>query len=165
MTNVNGRSAAAKKAVETRKRKKYEAMREEQIQSARRDYLYHKLTDEQRDAIDEKLDSSTYGFDDDFEEFIRNKEYEVMDDIRALLREGTHPALILHALNVGNCDAQISTGSGGFTIDKKKLLEEVLLEEKFSALDVYLDEDEVFGIDYEDFDIPPALTAEAVANI
>ena len=165
MANATDRSVAARKAHETRKRNKYEAKRDDAIQSARRHYLYEHLTDEQRDAIDEKLDSSTYGFDDEFEEFIRNKEYEVMDDVRALLREGTHPALILHALNVGNCDAQISTGPGGFTIDKKKLLEEVLLEEKFSALDVYLDDDEVSGIDYEDFDIPPALTAEAVANI
>jgi hypothetical protein len=59
MLTATGRSAAAKKAVETRKRDRYEAMREEKIQSARRDYLYQKLTDEQRDAIDTQLDSST----------------------------------------------------------------------------------------------------------
>jgi predicted DNA binding protein len=59
MSTATGRSAAAKKANETRKRNKYEARRQEQIQSARRDYLYSKLTDEQREAIDAQLDSST----------------------------------------------------------------------------------------------------------
>jgi hypothetical protein len=165
MAKVTSRSEAAKKAVETRKRKRYEAMREEKIQTARRNYLYNKLKDEQRDAIDEQLDSSTYGFDDEFEDFIRNKESEVLDDIRTLLREDIHPALILHALQIGNCEPQISTGSGGFTINKKKLLEEVLLEEEFRTFDVYLDEDEVSGINYEDFDIPPAAAEEGGANI
>ena len=165
MSTAIGRSEAAKKAVETRKRNKYEAMREEQIQSARRNYLYNQLTDEQRDAIDTQLDSSTCIFDDEFEEFIRDKESEVMDDIRALLHDGIHPAVVLCALEIGNCEAQISTGHGGFTIDKAKLLEEVLLEEEFRTLDVYVDEDEVSGIDYEDFDIPPALKDEAVGHI
>jgi hypothetical protein len=55
MTNATGRSAAAKKASETRKRNRYQAKRDEAIQSARRDYLYDKLTDEQREAIDEQL--------------------------------------------------------------------------------------------------------------
>jgi hypothetical protein len=165
MTNATGRSAAAKKAVETRKRNKYESRRAEQIQSARRDYLYNKLTDEQRDAIDEKLDSSTYGFDDEFEEFIRNKESEVMDDIRALLRDGIHPAVVLCALEVGNCEAQISTGRGGFTIDKKKLLEEVLREEEFRFVDTDVDEDDVEGINYEDFQIPLALEKEGGATL
>lgn len=157
MLTATGRSQAAKKASETRKHNKYAAMRDEAIQSARRQHLYSTLTDEQRDAIDAQIDSSTCIFDDEFEEFIRDKESEVMDDIRALLRDGIHPAVVLCALEVGNCDAQISTGYGGFTIDKKKLLAEVLLEEEFRALDAYLDEDEVSGIDYEDFDIPPAL--------
>jgi hypothetical protein len=165
MLTATGRSAAAKKASETRKHNKYEAMRDEAIQSARRQHLYDKLTGEQRDAIDTQLDSSTCIFEDEFEEFIRDKEAEVMDDIRALLSDGIHPAMVLCALEVGNCEAQISTGHGGFTIDKQKLLGEVLLEEDFRALDVYLDEDEVSGIDNEDFDIPPALKAEAVANI
>jgi hypothetical protein len=89
----------------------------------------------------------------------------VMDDIRALLREGIHPALILQALDVGNCEAQISTGPGGFTIDKKKLLEEVLSEEEFRSLDVDLEEDDVEGINYADFDIPPAAAEEGGANI
>jgi hypothetical protein len=165
MASATGRSAAAKKANVTRKRKKYEAKRDEAIQSARRDYLYDKLTDEQRDAIDEQLDSSTYGFDDEFEEFIRNKEFEVMDDIRALLRDGIHPAVILNALEVGNCQTEISTGRGGFTIDKKNLLVEVLREEEFRSVDTYLDQDEVEGINYEDFDIPPAAAEEGGANV
>lgn len=160
MTNATGRSAAAKKASETRKRNRYEAKRDEAIQSARRDYLCDKLTDEQRDAIDEQLDSSTYGFDDEFEEFIRNKESEVMNDIRALLRDGIHPAVILNALEVGNCQAEISTGRGGFTIYKKNLLNEVLLEEEFHSVDTYVDEGEVAGINHEDFAIPPALEKE-----
>jgi len=157
MANATGRSAAARKANETRKRNKYEAKRDEAIQSARRGHLYDKLTDEQRDAIDEQLDSSTYGFDDEFEEFIRNKESEVMDDIRALLRDGIHPAVILNALEVGNCQTEISTGRGGFAIDKKNLLDEVLLEEEFDSVGTYVDEGEVAGINYEDFAIPPAL--------
>jgi hypothetical protein len=165
MLTATGRSEAAKKASETRNRNKYEAMREEKIQSARREYLYHQLTDEQRDAIDTQLDSSTCIFEDEFEEFIRDTESEVMNDIRALLRDGIHPAVVLCALEVGGCDAQISTGRGGFTIDKEKLLEEVLLEKEFRALDVYLDEDEVPGIDYEDFDIPPALEKEGGATL
>ena len=165
MLTATGRSAAAKKANETRKRNKYKAMREEQIQSARRHYLYNKLTDEQRDVIDAQLDSSTCGLDDEFEEFIREKESEVMDDIRALLREGIHPALILQALDVGNCEAQVSTGCGGFTIDKKKLLQGVLLEEEFRTLDVYLGEDEVSGINYGEFDIPPAVAEEGGTTI
>ena len=156
MANATGRSAAAKKANETRKRNKYEALRDEQIQSARRDYLYKQLADEQRDAIDEQLDSSTCAFEDEFEEFIRNKESEVMDDIRVLLRDGLHPAVILNALEVGNCETQISTGRGGFTIDKQNLLEEVLLEEEFHSIDTYVDMDEVDGINYEEFDIPVA---------
>lgn len=165
MPTFTGRSAAAKKAVETRKRNKYESMRAEKIQSARRDYLYNKLTHEQRDAIDEQLDSSTYGFNDAFEEFIRDKESEVMDDIRGLLREGVQPAVVLRALEVGNCEAQISTGVGGFTIDKEQLLNEVLLEEEFHSLDTEVDEREVPGIGYEDFDIPPALEKEGGTTV
>jgi hypothetical protein len=165
MAKVTSRSEAAKKAVATRKRERYEAMREEKIQTARRDYLYNKLTDEQRDAIDQQLDSSTHAFDDEFEDFIRNKESEVMDDIRTLLRQDVHPALILHALQIGNCEPQISTGPGGFTIDKKKLLEEVLLEEEFRSLDVDLEKNYVEGINYADFDIPPAMAEEGGANI
>jgi hypothetical protein len=165
MTNTTGRSEAAKKASETRKRNKYEAIREEAIQSARREYLYNKLTHEQRDAIDEQLDSSTYGFDDEYEEFIRNKESEVMDDIRSLLRKGIHPAVILNALEGGNCETEISTGRGGFTIDKQNLLKEVLLEEEFHSVDTSVDTDEVEGIDYENFDIPPALEKEGGASV
>lgn len=165
MISSNRRSAAAKKANETRKRNKYEALRDEQIQSARRDYLYNQLTDEQRDAIDEQLDSSTGVFEDEFEEFIRNKESEVMDDIRVLLRKGIHPAVILNALEVGNCETEISTGRGGFTIDKQNLLKEVLLEEEFHSVDTYVDTDEVEGIDYENFDIPPALGKEGGATV
>jgi hypothetical protein len=88
MLTATGRSAATKKANETRKRNKYEENREAAIQSARRNYLYNQLTDEQREAIDEQLDSSTCAFEDEFEEFIRNKESEVMNDIRVLLRKG-----------------------------------------------------------------------------
>jgi hypothetical protein len=44
MLTATGRSAAAKKASETRKRNKYEAMHDEVIQSARRQHL---TTDEQ----------------------------------------------------------------------------------------------------------------------
>src|SRR5512142_2365842 len=87
----------SQKAVETRKRNRYQAMRDKKIQSARRAYLYNKLTDEQREAIDDQLDSSTCSFDDELEEFVVNKECEVAEDIRALLREGIHPALILCA--------------------------------------------------------------------
>jgi hypothetical protein len=163
MLTATGRSTAAKKASETRKRNKYEAQRDEAIQSARRQYLYTKLTDEERDAVDEQLDSSTHGFEDEFEDFIRGKESEVMDDIRILLRGGMHPALILIALEVGNCEVQISTGHGGFTIDKKNLLKEVLLEEQFLALDTYVDEEAVVGIDYKEFDIPPALEEKGEA--
>jgi hypothetical protein len=163
MLTATGRSAAAKKASETRNRNKYEAMREEKIQSARREYLYDKLTDEQRDAIDEQLDSSTYGFDDELEEFVRNKESEVMDDIRALLRDSIQPALILQALEAGNCGVEFSTG--GFTIDKKSLLDEVLREEQFRSMDTYVDEDEVEGVNYEDFDIPPALEKEGGTTV
>jgi hypothetical protein len=160
MLTATGRSAAAKKASETRKRNKYEAMHDEAIQSARRQHLYDKLTDEQRDAIDTQLDSSTCIFEDEFEEFIRDKESEVMDDIRALLRDGIHPAVVLCALEVGNCETQISTGRGGFTIDKENLLNEALLEEEFCSVDTYLDDDDVKGIKYEAFDIPPAMMEE-----
>jgi hypothetical protein len=163
MKNENGRSEAARKASETRKRNKYEAIREEKIQSARRELLYSKLTDEQREAIEEQLDSSTYGFDEELEEFILNKEYEVVGDIRTLLRDGIHPALILQALEAGHCETQFSTG--GFTIDKKSLLDEVLREEEFRSIDTYVDEDEVEDVSYEDFDIPPALPEEGGATI
>jgi hypothetical protein len=165
MSTATGRSAAAKKGNETRKRNKYEAMRHEAIQSARRQHLYDKLTDEQRDAIDAQLDSSTCVFDDEFEEFIRNKESEVMDDIRGLLREGIHPAVILRALEVGNSETQISMGRGGFTIDKEELLKEVLLEQEFHSVDTYVVEDEVPAIDYENFDIPPAAEKEGGATV
>lgn len=165
MSNATSRSAAAKKANETRKRNKYEAMRREAIQSARRQHLYDKLTDEQRDAIDAHLDSSTCVFEDEFEEFIRNKECEVMDDIRGLLREGIHPSVILRALEVGSCETQISTGRGGLAIDKEELLTEVLLEQEFHSVDTYVNEDEVPGIEYGDFDIPPALAEETGANL
>jgi hypothetical protein len=104
-------------------------------------------------------------FEDEFEEFIRNKESEVMDDIRALLRDGIHPAVILNALEAGNCQTEISTGSGGFTIDKKNLLNEVLLEEEFRSMDTYVDEGEVPGINYDDFAIPPALEKEGGMSI
>jgi hypothetical protein len=147
MSIATSRSAAAKKANETRKRNKYEAIRHEAIQSARRQHLYDKLTDEQREAIDRQLDSSTCVFDEEFEEFIRNKESEVMDNIRGLLREGIHPAVILRALEGGNCEMQISTGRGGFMIDKEELLKEVLLEQEFHSVDTHVDEDEVPGIE------------------
>ena len=163
MLTTTGRSAAAKKAVETRKRKRYEAIRDEKIQSARREYLYGKLTDEQREYIDDQLDSSTYSFDDEFEEFVFNKEREVAGDIRALLREGIHPALILQALDAGNCGVEFPTG--GFTINKKKLLDVVLREEEFRLVDTDLAENDVQGIDYADFDIPPALEKKGCATV
>jgi hypothetical protein len=163
MLTATGRSPAVKKAVETRKRNKYEAMREEKIQSARRAYLYNNLTDEQRDAIEEQLDSSTYGFDDELEEFVFNKEYEVVSDLRALLRDGIHPALILQALEGGSCGVVFPTD--GFTIDKKSLLDKVLREEEFRSVDTDVDEDEVSGIDYGDFDVPPALEKEGGATL
>jgi len=163
MLTATGRSPAAKKAVETRKRNKYEAMREEKIQSARRVYFYNKLTDEQRDTIEERLDSSTYAFDDELEEFVLNKEYEVVSDLRALLRDGIHPALILQALEAGSCGVVFPTD--GFTIDKKSLLDKVLREEEFRSVDTDVDEDEVSGIDYGDFDIPPASEKEGGATL
>jgi len=165
MLTATDRSAAAKKAFETRKRNRYEQKREDAIQSARHDYLYHNLTDEQRDAIDTQLDSSTCVFEDEFEEFLRNKESEVMDDIRGLLHDGIQPGVVLRALEVGNCETQISTGRGGFTIDKENLLKEVLLEEEFHSVDTYVDEDEVEGINYKDFDIPAALEKEGAASL
>ena len=155
MLTATGRSEAAKKAVETRKRNRYEQKREQAIQSARREYLYNKLTDEEREAVEEQLDSSTYSFDDDLEDFVLNKEYEVANDIRALLRDGIHPGLILGVLEAGNCSVKFPTG--GFTIDKKSLLDKVLGEEEFRLADTDVDDDDVEGIDYEDFDIPPAL--------
>jgi hypothetical protein len=85
---------------------RYQQKREEAIQSARRQYLYDKLSNEQREAIDDQVDSSTYSFDDDLEEFVVNKECEVAADIRALLREGIHPALILCAFEAGNCTVE-----------------------------------------------------------
>lgn len=163
MLTATGRSDAAKKASETRKRNKYEAMRDEKIQSARREYLYNKLTDEQREAIEEQLDSSTYAFDDELEDFVLNKEYEVASDIRALLRDGIHPALILGALEAGNCSVEFPTG--GFTIDKKSLLDKVLSEEEFRLVDTDVDDDDVEGINYGDFDIPPVLEKEGGATL
>ena len=64
MLTADGRSEAAKKANETRKRNRYEAMCDEAmcdeaIQSARRQHLYSTLNDEQRDAIDTQIDSTT----------------------------------------------------------------------------------------------------------
>jgi hypothetical protein len=158
MLTATGRSEAAKKAVETRKRNRYEQKREEAIQSARRQYLYDKLSDEQREAIDDQIDSSTYSFDDELEDLVINKECEVADDIRALLRKGIHPALILCAFEAGNCAVEFPTG--GFTIDKKKLLDLVLGENEFRSVDTDVDEEDVEGIDYEDFDIPPVLEKE-----
>jgi hypothetical protein len=163
MLTAIGRSEAAKKAVETRKRNRYEQEREEAIQSARRQYLYNKLSEEQREAIDDQIDSSTYSFDDELEDFVINKECEVADDIRALLREGIHPALILSAFEAGNCTVQFPTG--GFTIDKKKLLDVVLREKEFRSVDTDVDEEDVSGIDYGDFDIPPALEKEGGATL
>jgi hypothetical protein len=159
-TSVISRS---EKAALTRKHNKYERKRQAAIQAARRQYLYNKLSDEQREAIDEQLDSSTYSFDDDLEDFVVNKECEVAADIRALLREGIHPALILCAFEAGNCTVQFPTG--GFTIDKKRLLDVVLREDEFRSvdIDVDLEEDEVEGIDYEDFYIPPAMAEKGGA--
>jgi hypothetical protein len=161
MLTVTGRSEAARKASETRKRNRYEQKREEAIQSARREYLYNKLTDEQHEAIEQQLDSSTYGFDDELEEFVLNKEYEVVSDLRALLRSGIHPALILLAFEAGSCTAVFPTG--GFTIDKKRLLGEVLREEEFRFVDTDVHEEDVEGISYDDFDIPPVLEKGGVA--
>jgi hypothetical protein len=163
MLTATGRSEAAKKAVETRKRNRYEQKREEAIQSARRKYLYNKLTDEQREAIDDQLDSSTYSFDDELEDFVRNKEYEVVCDIRALLRGNIHPALVLQALEAGNCSVYLPTA--GFTIDKKSLLDEVLQEEEFRSVDTDVDEEDVEGINYEDLDIPPAVSEKVGTTI
>lgn len=155
MLTATGRSEAARKASETRKRNRYEQKREEAIQSARREYLYNKLTDEQREAIEQQLDSSTYGFDDELEEFVLNKEHEVVSDLRALLRSGIHPALILLAFEAGGCSAVFPTD--GFTIDKRRLLGEVLREEEFRFVDTDVDEEDVDGISYDEFDIPPVL--------
>jgi hypothetical protein len=86
--------------------------------------------------------------------------------LAAAARQSTTFAVsLLRALEVGNCETQISTGRGGFTIDKKNLLDEVLLEEEFRSVDTYLDEDDVEGINYEDFDIPPAASEEGRALI
>ena len=145
----------SEKAALTRKQNKYEEKRQAAIQSARRQYLYNKLTDEQREAIEQQLDSSTYGFDDELEEFVLNKEYEVVSDLRALLHTGIHPALILLAFEAGSCTAVFPTA--GFTIDKKRLLGEVLREEEFRFVDTDVDEEDVEGICYDDFDIPPVL--------
>jgi hypothetical protein len=135
-TSIMSRS---EKAAFTRKQNRNEEKREAAIQSARREYLYGKLTDEQRESIEDRLDSSTYSFDDELEEFVFNKECEVADDIRALLRDGIHPGLILGVLEAGNVSVEFPTG--GFTIDKKSLLDQVLREEEFRL---------------EDFDVPPA---------
>ena len=158
MLTATNRSEAARKASETRKRNRYEQKREEAIQSARRHYLYKKLSDEQRETIDDQIDASTYSFDDELEDFVINKENEIADDIRALLREGIHPALILGAFEAGNCFSEFPTA--GFTIDKQKLLDLVLGEKEFRSVDTHVDEEDVEGIDYEDFDIPPVLEKE-----
>jgi len=142
---------------------RYQQKREEAIQSARRQYLYNKLSNEQREAIDDQLDSSTYSFDDGLEEFVVNKECEVAADIRALHREGIHPALILGAFEAGNCTVEFPTG--GFTTDKKRLLDVPLREDEFRSVDSDIDfeEDEVEAIDYEDFYIPPAMAEKGGA--
>ena len=154
MTKTTGRSEAARKASETRKHNRYEHKRQAAIQSARREYLYNKLTDEQREAIEQQLDSSTYGFDDELEEFVLNKEHEVVSDLRALLRSGIHPALILLAFEAGSSAAVFP--ACGFAIDKKRLLGQVLREEEFRLVGTDVDEEDVEGISYDDFDIPPA---------
>ena len=76
MQTATGRSAAAKKANETRKRNKYEAKRDEAIQSARRRYLYEQLTDTERESVEYELLSATSGLDEELEEWLTEKEWE-----------------------------------------------------------------------------------------
>ena len=55
--------------------------------------------------------------------------------------------------------------TAGFTIDKKGLLDEVLREEEFRSVDTDVDEEDVEGINYEDLDIPPAVSEKGGTTI
>jgi hypothetical protein len=178
MQTATGRSAAAKKANETRKRNKYEAKRDEAIQSARRRYLYEQLTDAERESVEDELLSATSGLDEELEEWLTEKEWEAKEVLRSLLRKGVKAAVILASIENSDVPAEFSTGRGGFSFNLNDLLNHVLLEDEFigmngstpeerkkrwNATDTYISEDAVAGMDESEYDIPPALTEPVTA--
>jgi hypothetical protein len=178
MANATDRSLAAIKASETRKRNKYEAKRDEAIQSARRRYLYEQLTDAERESVEDELLSATSGLDEELEEWVTEKEWEAKEVLRSLLHKGVKAAIILASIENGDVPAEFSTGGGGFSFSLNVLLNQVLLEDEFigmngsapeerekrwNAADTYISEDEVPGMDESEYDIPPALTEPVTA--
>jgi hypothetical protein len=69
--------------------------------------------------------------------------------------QGIHPAPILCALELRNCGFEFP--AGGFMPEKKSLLNKVLRRKKFVRWNTDVDEEDVKGINYEDFNIPPAV--------
>jgi hypothetical protein len=163
----------SQKAALTRKRNKYEAKRDQAIQSARRHYLYEQLTDVERESVEDELLSATSGLDEELEEWLTEKEWEAKEVLRSLLRKGVKAAIILASIENSDAPAEFSTGRGGFSFNLKDLLNEVLIEVEFlgmngstpeerekrwNATDRYISQEEVPGMDESEYDIPPALT-------
>jgi thiamine biosynthesis protein ThiC len=179
MTNVNGRSAAAKKANETRKRNKYEQVREEKLQAARRSFLWHKMTEAEHDLVLDELHGATRTFAKKLEEWFLEQQEEAKHALRTLLRQGVKYTTILAAIESGYVESTYSTGrGGGFSFSYADLLEDVVYEDEFleteqltpaaqqkmwEVTETYIGADEVVGMDESEYDIPPALPEPVAA--
>jgi len=173
------RSEAAKKASETRKRNRYEQMREERIQSARRDYLYNKLSSEQRADIEAQLDSATCDFDEELENWFQEKEEAAKEVLRGLLRKSVSYVTILAAIETDNVRTTASTGRGGCSFNLSDLLYDVTREKEFLGMnqttseeqqrmwaltDTVLGKSEMEGMDESEYDIPLPYEEMLAAN-
>ena len=169
------RSAAAQKAAATRKRNKHEEKRDEAIQSARRQYLYYRLTNAERESIERALLRAISGLEDEFEKWFNKKLREAKEIIRNLLREGVKAAIILASLENTVMPVTILAWPDSFNFNLAILLDEVRLESEFSGINgstfdeccqilegshTHVSENEVPGIDESQYDIPPALEDE-----
>lgn len=132
------RKTAAQRAAETRKANRLQEEQQQARQENLRQQLYGKLTDEQREEIDEEINGPFYcietDYEDMFETFLHDKEEEIKSTFRSLLNRNVSAKLILAAIDA-NDDGSMTfpLGAYGMEIDARQLLEDVCLEDEFHA--------------------------------
>jgi hypothetical protein len=171
MLTATSHPTVAKKAIATLKRK-YERVREEKLQAARRRFLWDKMIDEEQELVLDELFGGVCLFDANLEEWFLEQEAEAKDALRTLLRNGMKYTTILAAIESGYVETTYSTGHGGFSFNYIDLLENIVNEDEFlgseqqtlaaqqkmwELTETYIGDDEVVGMVESAYDIPPAL--------
>lgn len=131
------RSAAAKKANETRRANKLAQKKFESDQRNLRAELWEDAPKDQKDTITENLNSAVVVIEDEYEQMVfewyGEKCEEIKDSFRDLLRAGTQAKLILAAIEDGWMEP-FHLAVYQLTIVPEELLQDVLVEDEFLGM-------------------------------